>query len=217
MGSSLNKRDTMKYLLLLFFIFINGKLLSQHNSELLNNSLQLDIARSKHGTGDSPGFIMNAEYKKYFRQRLSFSIGLGATINDGSVPIFYTDQNGNNIDASIRYNTDGLQLSSKLGISFIKNTDNDFGFQIGPLLRYQSSSYYDELNVLFPLLTGLPFPVTATINNSPQKTYSLGGLAQLYYNHAINDKVYIGVSIGLQTDTNGDTIKQAGLACGMKF
>jgi hypothetical protein len=45
----------------------------------------------------------------------------------------------------------------------------------------------------------------------------VGGIAQLYYHHSINDNVYIGVSIGLQTDTNGDTIKQAGLACGMKF
>ncbi len=207
----------MKYLMFMFFLFFNTMLFSQNNSKHLNKSLQLDFSRSKHGTGDLPGFSINTDYKKYFKKRLSFSIGLGATIHDGSFPIFYTDPNGNTIDASFRYNTDGLQLTSKLGYSFIKNKNTDFGFQIGPVLRYQSSSYFDELNVLFPLLTGLPFPVIAIINKSPQKTYSVGGIAQLYYHHSINENVYFGVSIGLQTDTNGDTIKQTGLACGMKF
>lgn len=200
-----------------FFITISVNAIAQNTRIIPNQSIQIDVGIGKHGTGDLSGFVINSEYKKYFRRKLSFSLGLGATINDGALPILYSDLSGNLVDASYRYNTAGLQLTSKLGLSFVRNTKNDFGLQIGVMLRYQSSSYYDEVTVLYPPITGLAVPVVTIINESPQRTVAAGGIAQLYYHYAVKENIYIGSSIALQTDTNGDFIRQLTLTCGLKF
>lgn len=89
--------------------------------------------------------------------------------------------------------------------------------QAGPLLRYQSSSYFDEINVLYPAATGLPTPVIAIINNSPQKTFSLGGIGQLYYNYTIKNNVFVGLSAAMQIDTNGDLINRLAVSFGLRL
>ncbi|MBL7760153.1 MAG: hypothetical protein JNK08_05595 [Sediminibacterium sp.] len=203
--------------LLFLFLFIYTSVNAQKNIQDLKKSVQLDIGFGKHGTGDINGLNINSEYKRFFSKNLSISFGLGATLHGGAFPILYSDGNGNLIDASYRYTTGGLQLTSKVGISFIKSTINDFGLQVGPILRYQSSSYFDEINVLYPAATGLPTPVIAIINKSPQKTFSLGGIGQLYYNYTIKNNVFIGLSAAIQIDTNGDLINQLAVSCGLRL
>jgi hypothetical protein len=193
------------------------KAIAQKQNLPLSKSLQLDIGISKHGTGDLRGFSFNCEYKKHYRKNIFLAFGLGSTIHDGSFPIFYSDAAGNQIDASYRYSTGGMQITSKFGVSIVKNRKNDLGLQAGCLVRYQTSSYYDELTVLYPGITGLTIPVTTIINKSPQKTLSLGGIGQIYYNYNIDTKMFIGLSAALQIDTNGDLINQLVASYGWKF
>lgn len=202
---------------LFLFLFIYTSVNAQKNIQDLKKSVQLDIGFGKHGTGDKNGLNINSEYKRFFSKNLSISFGLGATLHDGAFPILYSDGNGNLIDASYRYTTGGIQLTSKVGISFIKSTINDFGLQVGPILRYQSSSYFDEINVLYPAATGLPMPVIAIINKSPQKTLSVGGISQFYYNYTIKSNVFVGLSAAIQIDTNGDLINQLAVSCGLRL
>jgi hypothetical protein len=211
------KINNLKYLFLFILILTKTSLFAQNKPEIPKMSIQFDIGLGKNGTGDMSGFQINTEVKKYFRKKKSFSLGIGATIHDGSNPLTFTDATGKSFDGSLRYNTDGLQLTGKFGLSFIRNTHNDLGLQIGGLLRYQSTSYPDDVTVYYQGVTGLPFPVTVIINNFPQKTYAFGGIVQLYYNYTLNEKIYIGTNAAFQVDTNGDVITQLNLSCGMKF
>jgi hypothetical protein len=209
--------QVVKVLFPFLSLFISTNLKAQKNIPDLKKSVQLDFGFGKHGTGDLNGLNINSEYRSFFKKNLSISFGLGATLHDGAFPILYSDGNGNLIDASYRYTTGGIQLTGKFGISFIKSRINDFGLQAGPLLRYQSSSYFDEINVLYPAATGLPMPVIAIINKSPQKTLSVGGIGQLYYNYTIKSNVFVGLSAAIQIDTNGDLINQLAVSCGLRL
>jgi hypothetical protein len=205
------------YVLLLVVLLGYNFSIAQDKLSDKRHSIQLDIGMSRHGTGDMRGFILNSEYRSYFRKKLSLSFGVCATIHDGESPLFFIDPNGNFTDASYRYSTGGLQLTSKFGVSLFGSKWQELGLQIGGLFRFQTSSYFDEHIVLFPALTGFPVPVTITIHNSPQRTFSIGGIGQLFYNYSLTEKLFIGISTGLQLDTNGDTITQLGLSCGFKF
>ncbi len=210
------KKNLIKCLLLLIFLLIQIGLFAQNKYETPKMSIQFDIGLGKNGTGDMSGFQINTELKKYFRKKLSFCIGIGATIHDGVSSNIYTSTQGELIDGSLRYNTDGLQLVAKLGLSFIRNPKNDLGLQIGSVFRYQSSSYPDVI-ATYSGFTGFPFPVMALAHLSPQKIFAFGGIFQPYYNYSLNEKVYIGTNAAFQVDTNGDVITQLNLSCGMKF
>ncbi len=203
--------------LLFLFTFSYMSVNAQQNIRNSKKSMQLDIGIGVHGSGDLNGLNINSEYKSFFRKNLSLSIGLGATMHDGRFPLSYSDANGNLIDASYRFTTSGIQLTSKFGISLIKSPTNDFGLQAGPMLRYQSSSYFDEINILYPAATGLPMPVITIINKSPQKTISVGGIGQVYYNYTMKNNLFVGLSAAMQIDTNGDLKNQLTLCCGLKF
>jgi hypothetical protein len=70
-------------------------------------------------------------------------------------------------------------------VNLYKNSVHKVGLQLGGLLRYQTSSYYDAIDVLYPALTGLPIPVTIIINKTPQKTFSIGSTAQFYHTYSV--------------------------------
>lgn len=163
------------------------------------------------------GIIFITEYTNYFNKHLSWAIALGGTIHDGSMPLFFSDQDGNSIDGSIRYTTAGVQTSSHLGYSFIRTSRHELAVKVGALLRYQSSSYYDQVGVYYPLATGFFIPVTTFENKTPQKTYAFGGSSQISYNYTISRAISFGIQAGFQTDTNGDTITQVAFTIGKRF
>ncbi|MGN6438899.1 MAG: hypothetical protein ACTHMM_20315 [Agriterribacter sp.] len=205
------------------YLFILISLLTYIHSTAQNKefsklrSFQIGIGASKHGTGDMNGFLLNTEYRTFFRKKLFHSHGISATIHDGSLPIFYTNANGSLVDGSYRYTTAGIQLTSKLGIAFYRYNRNEFGGQAGVLLRYQTSSYFDEINILYPAATGLPTPVVTIANKSKQRTVAVGGIGQIFYHYSFTKKIFAGIVAGLQTDTNGDTLTQLAISCGFQF
>lgn len=200
-------------LIIICTILLTSSLSAQNKK----NSLQIEIGKSTHGTSDAKGIAINSEYNHYFSQQWSYTIGLGATINDGEYGIMYVAQNGDIVDSSYRYDTSGIQLSGKLGWSFIRTKKNDLGLRLGSVIRYQTSSYFDELSVYYQLYPNQPVPLITLVNTNPQRTLAIGGILQLYYNYDISSKIYIGTSTCLQTDSNGDTITQLSAGCGMRF
>lgn len=205
----------MKKLILLLLLITSFSLFSQ--TKLPKQQFEIIAGRSTHGTGDLRGLIFISEYSKYFTKKLSWTAALGGTIHDGSLPLFFNDPGSQSIDGSIRYTTAGVQTAGYLGYSFIRTNRHEVQVRAGALLRYQSSSYYNEVSVLYPLATGLAIPVNYFVNTTPQRTFAFGGSSELLYSYTFKKEISLGVLAGLQTDTNGDTITQTALTIGKRF
>jgi hypothetical protein len=206
----------MKYKLTFCLLLISVFSFSQNNS-IGKRDIKLIVGKCFNGTGDLRGLIFTTEYAKAFKKRLSWIVGIGGTIHDGYFPVFFTIPNGDTVDGSVRYTIAGVQIIGQIGYSAIKTTAHEVQMRAGALIRYQSSSYYDIITVLYPGGTGLPFPVVIFDNKTPQRTYSIGGNFEIHYNYSLTKKIMIGILAGLQTDTNGDTITQLSLSIGRRF
>lgn len=191
---------------------------AQNLPEFPTRTIKLNIGKSRHGSGDIPGVMVGIEYEKHFLRKLSLSSEIGFTIHDGSDLLLVTQTNGQVLDLSNRYTTAGIQLNEKFGYNFFKTKKYDFGIRLGGLFRYQSSSLEDASTTYSPYLTGLPYPITVNEHTSPQRTYSVGVISQLFASYTINQKIILGVTTGLQLDTNGDTIfPQLSFTIGRRF
>lgn len=181
------------------------------------NQIELIAGRSVHGSGDSRGLNFSVEYSKYFKKRLIWSASIGGTIHDGVFPLFYEYPSGVQNDGSIQYTTAGLQILTHLGYNFFNSAKNELLFRLGSVLRYQSSSYWDAVTVLYPPLTGLPYPVVVFENSLPQRTFAIGGTTQIKYSYTTKRKISFGMLAGFQFDTNGDNISHISLTIGKRF
>jgi hypothetical protein len=207
----------MKYTLLLLTVLLSVSSPAQTSTTKLPEYFQLATGISKHGTGDMSGYAIAIDYKRYLRQRTSINIGLATTIHDGVFQILYTDPNNNPVDGSYRYGTSGIQLNARMGYSMIRTKHHTLDFQLGALLRYQTSSYYDDLTTLYPPATGLPIPVFYQVNRSNQRTVSFGGIGAIQYQYHFASGDHIGFRSSLQTDTNGDVISMVSLLFGYRL
>ncbi len=206
---------TITTLVLLFFFFSAS---AQTNQKFDQSFVNLTAGRSTHGTGDMKGISQKITYGKYFRKKLLWSVSVGASIHDGSLRSSTTQSDGTVLDHSFRYTAGGIQTSVGLGYSFIKTKRNELGLKVDGILRYQSSSYFDQLFIVFdPQTTGIPYPATYIINTSPQKTYAIGVSPELFYNHSIGKSLFLGATANFQADTNGDVITNLSISIGKRF
>lgn len=206
----------MKLLFLITFLFLTSVIIAQNNSFGSNKSIQMEIGSSKHGSGDISGYAINSEFNNFFKSKWSYSIGLGATIHSDSKPIYFHDISGNYVvDSEYRYLIAGFQLTGKIAYSIVRNQKNNFGVKLGTLFRFQSDSSSETET--FYKSQNYPFPVVRINNVSPQDTFAVGGIIQLFYNYNISDKLFIGASGVFQTDTSADSISQLSLSFGTKF
>jgi len=202
----------MKYIIFIAII-ISSKFCHAQNEQL-----QIIVGRGVHGTGDMRGFGLSFGYSKYFKKRMNWTASIGSTIHDRLASrINYEFPAGVWNDGSLKSTTAGLQGTFSIGYSFLKSYKNEICFKIGGLVRYESSSYYDRVQLLYPGITGLPYPVILIKNTSPQKTLSLGIMPELSYNYSLSKKINIGLVGAYQFDTNGDNIYQLSLSIGRRF
>ena len=187
--------------------------------KLPDRALQLTLGYGTHGSGDLKGVIFGAEYIKYFPSGVSLNYNFRGSINTGKDKIIVTGgPSGNTIDASVRYTTAGVQFGVNAGYSFLRSSAHEMQVSLGPFARYQSASNgTDGYSFYGPNQTGIPTVLIGFDNRSPQETISIGGIFQLHYNYTFNNKNYIGIVPGFQTDTNGDVIPQVGLSIGKRF
>lgn len=202
----------MKYIFYLTFL-----ILLSNKSQGQKQQIQLSFGQSFNSTGDTRGLGFATEYNRYFKKKLNWSASFGGTIHDGFFPILYEYPVGRQNDGSIRYTIAGFQVSSHLSYNFLNSTQHELLFRLGTVLRYQSSSYWDVVNVLYQPITGLPYPVVVFENTTPQKTVAIGGSTQIGYSYTINKKLSIGVLGGFQFDTQGDNISNLSVTIGRRF
>jgi hypothetical protein len=202
----------------LFFISISLSTLTFcQKATNFKEFLGISVGRSKHGTGDINGFAFNSEYSKQFRRKLSWSATFGGTLHDGSRDLFFTAPNGNNVDGSIRYTTGGIQSTIGINYNIIQKSHGELFLRINSLFRYQSTSYYDIVTILYPPITGLPIPVVYFENMSPARTFAVGGTGQVGYNYTMANRIVLRLFGDFQVDSNGDVLSQIGLAIGKRF
>jgi hypothetical protein len=200
-----------------FLIFFLIPCILKAQSDLPKKKINLSIGRSIHGSGDIRGVLFSTEYSKQVRRKLSYTMALSGSIHNGEWPLFFYAPNGEYTDGSIRYTTAGMQFSMHYGFNFIKASKHELIYRMGGVLRYQSSSYYDAAEVLYPALTGLRVPVIVFNHSTPQNTIAVGGSAQLLYNYTLKNNITLGSLAGFQIDSNGDVISQISLTIGKRF
>jgi len=203
--------------LFLFLFFQSAFFANAQDATFPKKHFQFFAGTSYNGTGDISGFAFKSEFGLYFKKKSSFQINMGGTIHDKVHEIFYTDQSGKTVDGSVRATIAGFQIAGLYGYSFVRTQKDEFLIKVGPVVRYQSSSYWDQLGEYSPIITGVPFPVVDFINLSPQRTFAIGGNLALAYNYTISNKVSIGILGEFQTDSNGDTISQLLFSVGTRF
>ena len=204
----------MKFLAsLLFGIVLLNYSEAQEKANVPEKHLSLTIGKSKHGSGDLDGVMISIGYSKKLSKHFSWHAGLTSTLHDGKFPVIYTIPGTNNtIDGSYRYTTGGFQGSFLIGHDFLKTIKHRLDLRLGGILRYQSSSYYDVITVFYPPSTGLLVPVIVLENTTPQRTFAVGAIGEVFYGYQISPKLMLGASAGLQIDSNGDTMRQLGIS-----
>ena len=180
-----------------------------------------NINRSFAGSGDLYGLFVNIGLNKYNKSGkgfLAFEIGL--SIHDGENYLRYTDTRPptpQEVDGSYRYTTAGLQLATLAGRELLRpSSRHHLAVALGPVLRYQSSSYFDNLIIWGPAATGWPYPLTEIRNTTPHRTFAIGGKGSIQYGYAITKNWTLALHSSLQTDTNGDTFTNYGLGVGFR-
>ncbi|HMT75896.1 MAG TPA: hypothetical protein PKA77_17615 [Chitinophagaceae bacterium] len=202
----------MKFILtLLSFVFFINICFSQ------KQAISLGIGRSIHGTGDMRGWSFSVKYSKKIKKNWYYLAEVGNTIHDGIDYIFYEYPVGYPVDGSIRYTTAGFQSSFSVGYHIIDTKQFLLSFSIGTLARYQSSSYYDNVVILYEPITNLPYPVILFRNRTPQKTFAVGLSPNVAFQFPISSKHFLELNGSFQFDTNGDNISQLMLSFGKRF
>jgi hypothetical protein len=209
----------MKQLFLSTLLLTSTVIFSQETRKVFPSQIQLSAGINAHGSGDLKGFGYSTRYVQGFRKRSRFNwiFELAGTIHDGNDPLFFTDNNNNEVDGSIRYTVAGVQLSANIGYSFVKSYVHELLIGVGTFLRYQSSSLPDDYSIIYPAVTGLPYPVIIFNNTQPQRTVAPGGIIHLNYNYSLSEKWSIGILSSFQADTEGDNLAQLSLTAGFRF
>jgi hypothetical protein len=179
--------------------------------------LGVGLAKSKHGLGDVSGLAFNTELSWRQHKSIYWTATVGGSIHDGEKALLYTAPAGNTVDGSIRHTTAGVQASWGPGYQFFKHTRHEAGLNLGVLLRYQSTSYFDVVTILYPPITGLPIPVVYFENLTPARSFALGGKGGISYSFITRRNLVFRLSGEFQIDTNGDVLSQTGLTFGKRF
>src|SRR5688572_5478695 len=212
-----NLFDRLRTRVVIFLLLVTCTF-NSYSQDLPKRQIEAMASYSFNGTGDiwGPGFSMR--YTNYFKRNISWGAWLGCTIHDKVWPIDFIDSStGRIIDISIRNMAAGLQGGGNIAYSVVRSQMHEFKLELGGVIRYQSTTTPHITTVLYPALTGIPFPVYVFQQNSPQRTLAIGANFQMSYNFSFNNRVSVGIIAGLQTDTNGERILPIGITVGKRF
>ena len=207
----------MKYYLN-FIIFLFSSLIAFSQSTNKETSLSVEFGRNIHGSGDIPGFQFGLRYNQSLNKRFDLIIAAEGNINDNEArPFTWEDGRGNTFDGTIHNVIAGFQLNVGVGLNIVNSSKHKFGFNPSIHGRYQATSLFDALIIDYPILTGLDFPIRFEIREQPGRTLALGWSGRLYYHYRFSSKHLAGLNVGIQNDTNGDTIMLATLSFGWRL
>ena len=181
------------------------------------------FCKLRHRSGDSMevrvmnGLTFGGEYTQYSSRKVSVTYKFRATINNAEDSYHYGSGTVAE-DATIRFTTAGFQIGITGGFSFVNSARHEFRINLGPFVRYQSTSNATAYSTYYPPSTGVQAILFRLYNESPQETISVGGIAMLQYNYTFKSNLFIGVQTGYQANTNGNAIWHVGgLVIGKRF
>lgn len=209
--------QTMKTLIGILLLSMCANAVAQTTDIAFSNKfVAISGGRSTHGTGDMVGVSQRVTYGQYFRKKLFWFSTIGADIHDGKY-LSTTIQDGTVLDHSFRYTSGAIQITGGAGWSFLRTSKSELGIKVSGVLRYQSSSYFDELAIIYDPKNIGPYPATFILNTSPQRTYAVGVGPEAFYQQTIFKSIFVGLSAGFQVDTNGDVLTNISLSVGKKI
>ncbi|WP_346238027.1 hypothetical protein ABDK00_003020 [Niabella insulamsoli] len=202
-----------KYVFAFALIFIMLPVLTF--SQVRREKIFFDLNRSRHGSGDMEGLSIGLQYNRGLSKRFDWYGDLGFSMYDLS----YQESNPNVGDETYeqRYVTAGLQIGGGVAYKPLA-AKNEINIQLGPILRYQSSSLAGSASTYYPDLTGLPMVVEhVKFYGEPLRTFNLGAKLRLGYSYVFTKGLLLGANVYLQTDTYGDTIHGYGITVGKRM
>lgn len=206
----------MKYLQFIILITFSMDINAQTKAKQSLNYLYLSSGSSLASTGDISGFFVSVGLQKS-KNNWTHSFELSTTIHDGFNGLYFQLPNGQINDGSIRFSTGGIQLEGLSALNLFQGNKSNLSFGLGLVLRYQSTSRYDQYEVQYPALTGLSYPVIIFFNEEPMRTFAAAPIARFFYDYKISKKLLLGVSTSFQVDTNGDNFLNSGLKIGYQL
>ncbi|MBO9562272.1 MAG: hypothetical protein J7621_05830 [Niastella sp.] len=173
---------------------------------------------SYHTSGDMNGMVFGASYSRYLSHRFSLVLDLRGTINhrEDHISFPHPTIQGERVESAIRHTTAGGQLGIGAQLSVIRSRHHEVMFSLTGFGRFQSASP-DGYGAYSPLASGMPEVVFSMYNWNKQNIVTAGGLLQLHYNFTFSNNLLLGIKAGIQTDTDGELIGQAGLSVGKRF
>jgi hypothetical protein len=166
--------------------------------------------------GAMPGVSFKAAFSRYFSGKFSWTVGLGGSVNDDVIGIFYRDPaSGQMADGSIRETAGGMQVTAEIGYSLIRNRQHELIVKFGTLGRYESSSRLKGFAIFFATPSG--YPDYRIINKPKQRTFTGGGSITTGYNYTFTNNITLGIEGALQYHTNGTSLSRIGLTIGKRL
>ncbi|GGM88015.1 hypothetical protein GCM10010967_20780 [Dyadobacter beijingensis] len=204
----------MKQLAIILLVCTHAAFAQEHQYAAPSKYLSLSVGPSKHGTGDMRGIMQRVTYTQYFKKRLFWYASVGADLHDGEYQVIVTQPSGEVTDHSFRYTAGAMQLTGGAGFSALRSKNTELGVRLAAVLRYQSSSLYDYLNIIYDPKEIGPYPAMFIANVNPQRTFAAGICPELFFNQRIFKSFTAGISGGFQLDTNGDVLTSFALSVG---
>ncbi len=188
------------------------------DDEWADEAFQFMGGFAHHSSGDFGGLLFGASYTRYLSHRFSLNLNLRGSIHDQEMYFSFPHPTiqGETVESSMRSTTAGVQLGVDAQLSVIRSQHHEVMIGLGGFGRYQTSSP-DGYGAYNPIASGIPEVVFSMYNYSKQHTIAAGALAQVQYNFTFSNNLLLGIKGGVQDDTEGDLIWQAGLSVGKRF
>jgi hypothetical protein len=178
------------------------------------NAFFVSAGKSFHGTGDLKGIAVDVMHEHNLNKRLSWSNSLTTTIHYK----IHRGLNNNNSsqpslqDNLMRFTTAGIQLNSHIDLTLINFSDNKIKLEVGPMLRFQSSSYPTSFGIHQE--NNFPYLYYVVNYNENYNTISPGYNVSLSYITNVSYKYKAGFKATFQNDTRSDVITSLSLIFG---
>lgn len=179
------------------------------------NAFFVSAGKSFHGTGDLKGIAVDVMHEHNLNKRFSWSNSLTSTIH------YKIDRGFNSLspglspqnDKLMRFTTAGLQLNSHFNFAIINFPDNKIKLEVGPMLRFQSSSYPASFGY-YQDPRYFPDPFYVYNYNENYNTISPGYNVSVIYITNVSYKYKAGFKATFQNDTRSDVITSLSLVFG---
>lgn len=193
--------------------FLLGSFLFSQVAAQSKNAIFVSGGKSFHGTGDLKGIAVDVMHEHNLNNRFSWSNSLTTTIhykinrgpnNNSSQPFLQ--------DNLLRFTTAGIQLNSHIDLTLINISNNKINLEVGPMLRFQSSSYPSSFGSHQE--TNFPYLYYDVNYKENYNTISPGYNVSLSYITNVSHKYKAGIKATFQNDTQSDVITSLSLVFG---